>query len=176
MIVCLGWGSLIWDQKNLPVKGQWHEDGASLPVEFVRQSINGRLTLVIDQSSQLMPVLWAELNVESLSEAAEALRIREGTACQNIGRWPDSEGFDFGKDVAAWSKGKGVDGVVWTALGPQFSGERGRRPSENESIDYLRGLSGEARALAQEYVQKAPRQIDTAYRRAIMAAFGWAFE
>lgn len=57
MIVCLGWGSLIWDQKNLPVKGQWHEDGPSLPVEFVRQSINGRLTLVIDQSSQLMPVL-----------------------------------------------------------------------------------------------------------------------
>jgi len=27
MIVCLGWGSLIWDHRDLPIGGGWRNDG-----------------------------------------------------------------------------------------------------------------------------------------------------
>ncbi len=173
MIVCLGWGSLVWDPKKLPIKGQWQNDGPYVPVEFLRQSNNGRLTLVIDPLSKPMPILWAELSVCNLSEAVEKLRIREKTSCKQIGRWPDAEGYDYKKEIGDWAKSKGINGVVWTALGPKFCDEDGRRPSQCEAIQYLRGLTGDARNLGKEYVEKAPVQIDTVYRRAFTTALGW---
>jgi hypothetical protein len=173
MIVCLGWGSLIWDKKSLPVKDLWKEDGPHLPVEFLRQSQNGRLTLVIDRLSQPVPVLWAELNVGELSEAVEQLSIREETSCKKIGRWPDASGYEYGNVIGDWAKANGISGVVWTALGSKFCGEAGRRPLQGEAIHYLRGLTGTKLNLAKEYVEKAPVQIDTDYRRAIRIELSW---
>ena len=49
-IAILGWGSLIWNQNGLPVKGQWKKNGPVLPIEFSRVSRDGRLTLVIDET------------------------------------------------------------------------------------------------------------------------------
>jgi hypothetical protein len=60
MIVCLGWGSLIWNPKDLPVE-DWHGDGPALPVEFARISRGGRLTLVVADSAAQLPVLWTRL-------------------------------------------------------------------------------------------------------------------
>lgn len=37
-----GWGSLVRDQRNLPVQGVWHHDGPALPIEFARESGDGR--------------------------------------------------------------------------------------------------------------------------------------
>jgi hypothetical protein len=34
-IVCIGWGSLVYEPRELAC-GRWHDDGSSLPVEFVR--------------------------------------------------------------------------------------------------------------------------------------------
>jgi hypothetical protein len=173
MIVCLGWGSLVWDPKKLPIQGEWQNDGPHLPVEFLRQSKDGRLTLVIDPLSQPMPVLWAELNVCELSEAIEQLRIREGTTSENIGRWPDVNRYGYRNEIGDWAKSKEISGVVWTALGPKFHGEYDRRLSQVEAIQYLRGLTGNTRNLAKEYVKKAPVQIDTDYRRAIISELSW---
>lgn len=172
MIVCLGWGSLIWEPQQLPIEGDWQTDGPALPIEFVRQSNNGRLTLVIDPLSQRMPVLWAELKVCDLSEAVEQLSIREGTTSKKIGRWPDSNGYEYGNEIGDWALSNGINGVVWTALGPKFNSENGRRPSQVEAVQYLRDLTGIALSLAREYVAKAPPQIDTDYRRAFRNALG----
>jgi hypothetical protein len=51
-IGCLGWGSLIRDQGKLPVRGTWQGDGPELPVEFARQSTNGRVTLVVTEGAR----------------------------------------------------------------------------------------------------------------------------
>jgi hypothetical protein len=173
MIACLGWGSLIWDPQQLPIIDDWQNDGPALPIEFVRQSNNGRLTLVIDPVSEPMPVLWAAMEVTALSEAIEQLRIREGTKSEKIGRWPDENGYEFADKIGDWASSKGMRGVVWTALGPKFSEADGCRPSQIESVAYLASLIGEQEQLAKEYLQKAPQQIDTAYRRAIQCTLGW---
>jgi nitroreductase len=46
-IACLGWGSLIWKPENLPIIGEWKNDGPMLPIEFSRESGGQRITLVI---------------------------------------------------------------------------------------------------------------------------------
>lgn len=175
MIVCLGWGSLIWDPRCLPVSGKWHIDGPKIPVEFARQSQNGRLTLVIDPESPPIQVLWAALAVADLSEAVEALSCREGTPTDRpIGRWPSDSPYECADIIERWARSKDLDGVVWTALGPKFGDQNGNRPSQAQAVDYLASLPGiHRRRCAEEYVRRAPLQIDTPYRKAIAELLGW---
>jgi hypothetical protein len=89
-IACLGWGSLCWDPQSLPVVGDWHEDGPFLPVEFTRVSSDGRITLVLTDGVQALPVLWAELDATDLDQAISALANREDVRRLGaIGRWPN---------------------------------------------------------------------------------------
>ena len=55
----------------------WNPDGPRLPIEFVRQSNNGCLTLVIDPKSKVTPRTLDSLQVANLPDAIEALRKRE---------------------------------------------------------------------------------------------------
>jgi hypothetical protein len=179
MIACIGWGSLIWDSRNLDVDGNWRADGPALPVEFARQSSNGRITLVIVQGVAPVPTLWSTFNTHNVAGAREALRQREGVfrshaddfiACWRQGENPTSEP---NATISAWAANKELEAVVWTNLRPTFAGTDGRVPTEVEVIAYLRALGGQERTLAEEYVRRAPRQIDTAYRRAIARTLGW---
>lgn len=75
-IACLGWKSLIWDPHELPVSSEWFSDGPMLPVEFLRKSGKGRITLVLDQQANPMPGLWSLLEVADLRAATIALPQR----------------------------------------------------------------------------------------------------
>lgn len=174
MIVCLGWGSLVWDPRCLPISGEWHNNGPKIPLEFARQSQNGRLTLVIDPESPPTEVLWAALSVADLSEAVEALSCREGTPTdQPIGRWPNDSPYECTDIIEKWAQSRSFDGVVWTALRPKFGDQNGSRPSQGQAVDYLASLRGHRRHCAEEYVRRAPFQIDTPYRQAISKHLRW---
>jgi hypothetical protein len=180
MIACIGRGSLIWDKRNLDVDGNWRADGPTLPVEFARQSSDGRITLVIVQGVASVPALWTAFSTSDLAHARESLRQREriprSRARDLISHWhrgekPASEPY---ATISAWAAEKNLDAAVWTNLPPKVEGIDGRVPTEIEVIAYLQSLlEGQARAAAEEYVRRAPRQITTAYRGAIERALGW---
>ena len=95
MIACLGWGSLVWKlegllveklRSDLPVPpwtrcaegkvGDWQCDGPPVKVEFLRQSKDKRLTLVLHASAAPVPSLWARMTVDNLNTAVKDLKKR----------------------------------------------------------------------------------------------------
>lgn len=177
-IACLAWGSLVWDPRELPVRRVWFNDGPFAPIEFSRQSDDGRITLVIDEKAEPIRLLWAHMISTSVEDAQKALREREGIAAKDwfsrIGCWKtgDSPPRDI-PELPQWAEAQRLDAVVWTRLAPKFGNEN-RSPSAEEVIAYLSRLVGTVRDHARQYVELAPRQIDTAYRRQIEATIGWS--
>jgi hypothetical protein len=173
MIACLGWGSLVWDQRDLPIRDAWRTDGPSVRVDFLRQSTDDRITLVLNPDSAPVPSLWAIMASDTLQAAMAALAAREGTPVRNIGVWGARD-----RDpplipaLAQWANEHGADHVIWTNLAPKFHGQN-VTPSAEQVVTHLDGLHGAARDRAERYVRSAPRQIDTNYRRQIAARLGW---
>lgn len=182
-IACLGWGSLIWDPKELQLKQTqhpWHPDGPILPVEFARKSRDGRLTLVIVTDGEERPVLWAEHAFNDLTEARANLCEREwhgGDPRSVVGLWQrDSlEQSLHAEKIDRWAKSQEFDAVIWTKLPPRFKGQE-RELSVEEAIDYLQSLSGDEKRLAEEYVRRTPRQIETRFRKVIESVLGWTYD
>jgi len=178
-IACLGWGSLVWNPRSLPIQRRWFEDGPFMPVEFTRQSRDGRVTLVIEPKASTVRVLWAVMLSTELQPAMEALRDREGITADNwmsrIGSWERGHGDPQSiPGLQDWARARRIDAVIWTDLPPKFN-DKETTPSENEVIKYLRSLRGTVRDNAEHYVRRAPRQIDTDYRRRIEAELGWSY-
>lgn len=175
-IACVGWGSLAWDSRSLPVAGEWRADGPMLPIEFARESADGRITLVLCDSVKAVQAHWCLLSVEDVSAAILALAYREGITsrmAKDIGRWNSMDGKSHGvcaADIAEWARSKDLGGVVWTNLPYGLRDSRGRMPTEAEVLAHLSQLSGESLETAKQYIQMAPAQIDTAYRPAIASS------
>lgn len=177
-IACLGWGSLIWDPRTLPIQRRWFDDGPFVPVEFTRQSADGRITLVVESAAAPVRVLWAVMLPTELHAAREALRDREGITgsswASRIGSWARGEPVpQLMPDLSNWAHAHGLDAVVWTALGSRF-GDEDISPTVDQVVGYLRTLTGPTRDSAERYIRCAPRQIDTNYRRRIEAELGWS--
>jgi hypothetical protein len=177
-IACLGWGSLVWDPRELPIQRQWFQDGPLVPVEFLRQSMDDRITLVLHESAVPVRSLWAVMDCLDLSEAKKALCDREGIRknCEEwIGVWqPGMDAPELIPDLPRWAENHGLHGAVWTALPPKFDGKNDVVPSWDDVIGHLTQLVGAKRDNAERYIRNAPRQIDTPYRRMIEARLGWA--
>ena len=176
-IACLGWGSLVWDPRELPIQREWFADGPFVQVEFVRQSDDGRMTLVLEASAPPVRSLWAVMDHTDIDDAREALRKREGVSQK---RAKEILGWSKGKsspkliiDLPEWAASHSVEGVVWTGLPSKFNGVEERTPRKEQVLEYLEGLTGAARDWAECYIRYAPRQIDTPYRRRIEAALQW---
>ena len=114
-----------------------------------------------------------------LAVAEKALCAREGIAGEKCSSWIGSwkrgcPAPDNIADLPVWAEAHEIDAVVWTALAPRFA-NKARSPSADEVIKYLHGLPEPLRTRARQYIEQAPRQIDTDYRRQIDAELGWAF-
>ncbi|WP_243079636.1 hypothetical protein [Pantoea sp. MQR6] len=173
-IACLGWGSLIWKPGQLPVEGSWYADGPEVPVEFARVSDGGEVATALCLNAGPVQVFWALLATASLDTACKALREREGIPEQRV----DGAGIMLTSHTATgpletWARSKNIDALIWTALPARTDSTEGRVPGVEEVINYLQQLEGEKRDHARRYIDQVPRQINTAYRRAIADALGW---
>jgi hypothetical protein len=181
MIVCLGWGSLVWNPGKLPIQRQWSCDGPLVKVEFLRQSRDDRITLVLHGSAGAVRSLWAAIDLKDVDAAAKALATREGIPDKNvekhIGRWsPGNASPKWVIGLAPWAESRAIQAVIWCALPPRFNGEDDRVPSPSEVVAHLSQLVGPKRDVAEQYVRRTPAQIDTKYRREIEASLGWSFQ
>jgi len=185
-IVCVAWGSLVWDPRELPIQRHWFEDGPFGSVEFSRQSGDDRITLVLDKDALPVRLLWAKMTSPTLEKAMEALAKREGITAADwksrIGSWRvGSCAPDTMPALPSWAQANGIDAAVWTALEPQFKKKPGDakptkgRPTSAWVVDFLGGLTGPVRDNAERYFRRAPPQIDTEYRRLVEATLGWKY-
>ncbi len=177
-IACLGWGSLVWDPRELPVSSKWAHDGPNLPVEFTRKSKDGRITLAITPDACTVRVFSAVMDVISMGEACSALAEREGISAKyiskSVGHWAASSQSPHPQagSIGDWAKQVGYDGVVWTALKPKFD-QNDMIPNCEQVLTYLGELSGDALEGAEAYVRRTPAAIRTTYRDAIEHTLGW---
>ena len=174
-IAILGWGSLIWDQRDLPTLGVWQKGGPVLPIEFSRISSDGRLTLVIDEKNGVpVKTRYVESGSGTLGQAIEDLRKREGTSKSMIGVASKTinnakAGSDTIKD---WAVDNKWDGVIWTVLPSNFQDIKNVPFTVENGLTYLKGLSSEKRAKAWEYIERAPEEVVTPLRQALVGK-GW---
>ncbi|WP_413675216.1 hypothetical protein ACEN9H_13775 [Massilia cellulosiltytica] len=184
-IVCIAWGSLIWEPGPLKLASDWQPDGPALPLEFVRDSDDSaELALVLHAPAPPMPTRWARLDAAGLDDAREMLRRREKIRPeypQWVGSLPDpvppglpaKTPASIVACIADWVATRDVDAVVWTALPAKFAGVSERAPSPHEAVALLAGLQGDERARAEEYVRRIPGDIRTLYRGVIEERLGW---
>jgi hypothetical protein len=178
VIAFLGWGSLVWDPRDLPMRGTWQIDGPLLPIEFARESQDQRITLVLAPNAKLVRSLWALASTDAIEEAKRRLAIREGIKKDNIekhiGVWyRNHSDNEIIQRIEAWSRNQNIDCVIWTYLPPKFKGNDDQLPAEQEVIEHLKNLEFERRRVAENYIRMTPRQIDTNYRRTIEMTLGW---
>ncbi len=178
-IYILGYGSLIWDLDDLAPKvtGDWRMDvGPQFPLEFTRISPKRKqaLALVIDEAGDPCPSHAIRSIRGTVAEAADDLAARERTELDHIG-WvdltDDSQQSNYGGVadlVREWCVAENAAGAVWTDLNGNFDGFTVAR-----GIDYLKSLSGESLAAAEEYINCAPVATDTPLRRALAADPWW---
>ena len=176
-IACIGWGSLIWNLDGFPIRGDWEKDGPKLKVEFVRQSKDGRLTLVLSPNARPITTLWALIAKDNIHEAIESLKVREKISSHNnnfIGHVfnGSNETDELKKTIENWLKLKSLDAAIWTNLPCRFNNKK-VEPSITAAVEYLKNLPDDIKKIAEEYVRRAPRQVDTEYRRIFESELNW---
>lgn len=176
-IAILGWGSLIWDKRDLKIKetisgNEWKQDGPELPLEFSRVSLDGRLTLVIDNQGTVNPVLYAISEFADIQEAKNNLTNREGTSKSNIGCMFRNgtchpADFIYTTRLLNWLKANpDIDALIWTNLQSNFELKTGKQFSPANALQYLHSLEDHKKITVVNYILKAPLQIHTIFRTA----------
>lgn len=184
-IAILGWGSLIWDSRSLKIdvtlgNSGWNLNGPYLPIEFARISKDGRLTLVIRNGVKEQQVLFSISLYNELDEAVLDLAVREGCGKNKIGIYIKEKSevtpteFIYKEKIVNWIEQEDdIDAVIWTNLSSSFKDKIGLELSEINAVNYLTCLPLEVQAVAEEYIRKAPEQIDTKIRNAIEDQLNW---
>jgi hypothetical protein len=179
-IAILGWGSLLWD-KSQKEFDDWHEDwrfdGPVLKLEFSRKSVSrlNALTLVVDPvHGQQCQVAYAMSKRASPETAIADLRAREKTRRENIGYTFSDGSHRQGRDansidvISQWAKDRSIDVVLWTDLPASFDGVA-RKDFLDAAVNHVQRLPSEGKAMAAEYVWRAPDFVVTPLREALQA-------
>lgn len=174
-IAILGWGSLIWEPKDLNFDSSfgWRTDGPVLPIEFSRISNDGRLTLVITADGTNVPTLFTTSEAGSLQEAIRNLSQRERSPISKIGFYEKSTNRCYPKDflycqnIKSWIVATDFDAVIWTNLAENWKEKTADR------IVYLRNLENDKMSIAKTYINNAPEQIKTTLRVKIEQELAW---
>ncbi len=185
-IAILGWGSLIWQPKDLKFDANigWKENGPVLPIEFARISKDGRLTLVITPNGTEVPTLYSVSSFDSLDLAVLNLAFREGSGRKSIGYYDKAKDefspvdFSFKENIKNWIQTTDFDGVIWTNLPENWEIRNEEKVviktiDPKDRINYLQNLKGPESSLAEEYIRNTPKQIATTYRKQIIEVLGW---
>jgi hypothetical protein len=185
-IAILGWGSLLWDPRDLQLASGFELSGPSLPIEFCRVSKDNRLTLIIDETFGTLCQTYAALSAfDDLDAAVKNLAEREGmsrhadvgyitAAGQARSREATERHPHAVETIADWALNAGYDAAIWTALGSHFEQETREPFSVNAAMRFLEGLEqGDAAAFARalEYIRRAPAATQTPVRDAVTAAW-----
>ncbi|KXF77966.1 hypothetical protein ATN84_24440 [Paramesorhizobium deserti] len=72
--------------------------------------------------------------------------------------------------IPIWAQSKSIDVVVWTGLPTKFKNETGEDFSVDSAIRHLQTLTPEGKAMAAEYVWRAPDLVQTPLRAALQSA------
>jgi hypothetical protein len=187
----VGWGSLIWDPRELPLRSPWQPDGPALPVEFTRVAADGRLTLGLRNGVVDVQTLWALMSDGELEVARAQLAQRERTVPDRIGcldrhgggfldslesiggAGPGGGDGDVVRRLGSWLADRRLDAVIWTALPPNFEEQTGCALSVGAAVSYLEQVSDEVRRRAEQYVRCAPSQVRTVIRQGLERVLGW---
>lgn len=179
-IAILVWGSLYWDPRDLNTTGEWFFDGPILPVEFSRISVGNRLTLVIDSDFDNVTTLYAISGLADLTAAIENLRMREGAPSNaNIGFINLRNGENHVRQtnqfvlqiLRDWNETKGFDAIIWSDFTPKFSDVINRPFNLQNAIEFIEELNPNSREAALQYINNAPEQITTRFRKQIIDHF-----
>lgn len=181
-IAILGWGSLVWNPKLLQYNTTfgWQKDGPMLPLEFSRVSKDFRLTIVLEPTAKLVQSLYAISTNTTIDEAVLNLAVREGSARSAIGYYDKHTNetkpkeFKHIENIKKWlTFHPDIDAVMWTNLNANWK-EAGRLKSKKQDrIEHLKALDGPTKAIAEEYIRKAPIQIATNFRQEIEKELKW---
>jgi len=175
-IVCIAWRSLVWNPGVLPVVGDWHCRRPSLPIEFACVGDKGELATTLCPGAAACTSRWARLDVEDALTARRLLIQREeidvdrvGVVGTVVGQPPAS--LLGAPEILRWATDqKNVDAVVWTALLPRFAETEGRIATPDEAAGHFRGLAGQVRRHAEDYVRRTPEEIRTPNREPLERA------
>jgi hypothetical protein len=179
-IAILGWGSLLWDKTHREFDkhhGAWKFDGPVLKLEFSRKSASrlNALTLVVDAiRGEECKVAYALSKRRTVEKALTDLQEREGTSRRNIGCVFADGSLRQGRDahsvdlIFRWAEGASLDVVLWTDLSGDFDNVP-KNDFVKAAVDHVQRLPAEAKALAAEYVWRAPDFVVTLLRAALQA-------
>ena len=184
-VACLGWGSLLWDPRTLPMAEPFRAEGPKLPIEFSRVSSDGRVTLVIDPSAPAMQTYCVRMAVSDLDEAIGELGRREKIAPERHRDWvgvqtrsqPERTAGETADrergEIVRWLDSAPFDAVVWTALPSRTPAGELAVPALDSLIAHLESLEGAGLARAEEYIRRAPANVKTPRRERFEQVFGW---
>jgi hypothetical protein len=148
-----------------------------LPIEFSRVSQDERLTLVID-SENGVPVPTRFVASDLLSSAASIANLGEREGMQapfrRIGYVDLVSGAARLDRVDSqimwqWAGTHGFDAVIWTDLASNFEERTGNRFTIEAALEHLQRLSPDQLARALEYFRRAPPEVITPLRCAVIA-------